>query len=251
MVQALGDPTSAPTAAAHLQAMSDRYVRTTTPQRMAAHLRLIDRLRDEAVAVEIFHFPDLGASDLVVVTRDVPGLFALIAGTLAAHGVNVLSAEIETRADGLAVDTFHVNDATGEAVLDESRWEAVITDLGRTILGVATVEGLFVERRRRASRGAPAGSVRVVVDNSLSDTHTVIEIKAPDRLGLLYLITRALAREGLDVATAKIATDLDHALDTFYVTDRTARRVEEPAAADRLRRALEAALSSAEPNAGA
>jgi [protein-PII] uridylyltransferase len=82
----------------------------------------------------------------------------------------------------------------------------------------------------------------VTVDNSLSDTHTVVEVKAPDRLGLLHLVTRALAAEGLDIATAKIATDLDHALDAFYVTDRAGRKVEEPAALVRLRQALQTAL---------
>jgi [protein-PII] uridylyltransferase len=92
----------------------------------------------------------------------------------------------------------------------------------------------------RPSTPAPA---RVTVDNSLSDTHTVVEVKAPDRLGLLYLITRALAAEGLDIATAKIATDLDHALDTFYVTDREGRKVEAPAALVRLREAVAAALA--------
>jgi [protein-PII] uridylyltransferase len=125
IVQALADPAYAEAAARHLQAMSDRYVRTTSPQRMAAHLRLIERLREEPAATEVFHFPDLRASDFVVVTRDTPGLFALIAGTLAAHGVNILSAQIETRADGVAVDTLHVNDPGGDAILDESRWEAV------------------------------------------------------------------------------------------------------------------------------
>ena len=124
IVQALADPGYREAAERHLQAISDRYVRTTSPQRMAAHLRLIDRLREEAAVTEVFHFPDLGASDFVVVTRDTAGLFALIAGTLAAHGVNILSAQIETRADGVALDTFHVNDPGGDAILDESRWEA-------------------------------------------------------------------------------------------------------------------------------
>jgi [protein-PII] uridylyltransferase len=221
---------------------------------MAAHLRLIDRLREEAVATEVFHFPDLGTSDLVVVTRDVPGLFALIAGTLAAHGVNVLSAQIGTRADGLAVDTFHVNDPLGEAITDERRWEAVTGDLRRICAGAVSVEALFQTRRpRRGSPGPAAGPggrrlARVTVDNSLSDSHTVIEVKAPDRVGLLYQITQALAREGLDIATAKIATDLDQALDAFYVTDAAGRRIEPPAEAARLRAALEAAL--AEGDAG-
>jgi [protein-PII] uridylyltransferase len=243
IVQVLADGSYAGAAAAHLQGMSDRYVRRTSPQRMAAHLRLIDRLRDEPVATELFHYPDLGASDLVVVTRDVPGLFSLIAGTLAAHGVNILSAEIETRADGIAVDTFHVNDAAGEAILEERRWDAVTADLGRALLGAESVESLFAARRAgRALAPQGAGLVRVTVDNSLSDTHTVVEVKAPDRLGLLYLITRALARAGLNITTAKISTERDQALDIFYVTDAARHKVEAPARIAHLREAIRLAL---------
>ncbi len=149
IVQALADPAYREAAERHLQAMSDRYVRTTSPQRMAAHLRLIDRLREEAAVTEVFHSPNLGASDFVVVTRDTAGLFALIAGTLAAHGVNILSAQIETRADGVALDTFHVNDPGGDAILDESRWEAVTRDLRRALAGECSVEALLTERRPR------------------------------------------------------------------------------------------------------
>ncbi len=246
IVQALADPAYAAAAGRHLQAMSDRYVRTTSPQRMAAHLRLIERLREEAVATEVFHFPDLGASDFVVVTRDTSGLFALIAGTLAAHGVNILSAQIETRADGVAVDTLHVNDPGGDAILDESRWEAVTRDLRRTLAGECSVEALLADQRPRRSglvRPSMPGPARVTVDNSLSDTHTVVEVKAPDRLGLLYLVTRALAAEGLDIATAKIATDRDHALDAFYVADRGGGKVEAPDALTRLRDAIQTALA--------
>jgi [protein-PII] uridylyltransferase len=243
IVQALADPSYGPAAAAHLQAMSDRYVRATAPQRMAAHLRLIDRLREEPVATELFHYGDLGASDFVVVTRDTPGLFSLIAGTLAAHGVNILSAQIETRADGLAVDTFHVNDAAGEAILDEARWDAVTTDLRHALAGATSVERLFARRAAGADDPAPAGRVRVTVDNSLSDTHTVVEVKAPDRVGLLYRITRALAEQGLNIATAKVATDRDQAFDAFYVTDAARRRVDAPARIAALREAVARALA--------
>src|SRR5262249_2797925 len=87
---------------AHLAMVQDRYLATTSVQRMAAHLRLTARLPTVPVATELFHHPDLGSSDLVVVTRDVPGLFSLIAGTLAAHGVNIISAQIATPADRAA-----------------------------------------------------------------------------------------------------------------------------------------------------
>jgi len=84
-----------------------------------------------------------------------------------------------------------------------------------------------------------------VVDNRLSDDDTVIEIKCADRLGLLYQITRTLSSEGLDIASARIATEIDQAFDTFYVHDRAGRKLVEPEATDRIRHTLESALMQA------
>ncbi|HET7341692.1 MAG TPA: [protein-PII] uridylyltransferase, partial [Methylomirabilota bacterium] len=228
---------------AHVAMVPDRYVTSTSVQRMAEHLRLIAQLEAAPVATELFHHPDLGSSDLVVVTRDVPGLFALIAGTLAAHGVNIISAQIATRADGIAIDTFQVNDPTGETVTSAAHWSRVLDALRAVLAGEQTVEALL-ERRQRAARPGPAGFSRpkIAVDNRLSDDATVVEVKCPDRLGLLYLITRTLSAEGLDIASARIATEIDQALDTFYLHDRGGRKLAEPAATDQLREALEHAL---------
>src|SRR2546427_390853 len=74
---------------AHLAMMTDRYLESTSVQRMAEHLRMLDGLGESPVVTALFHHPDLGSSDLVVVTRDLPGLFALIAGTLAASDANI------------------------------------------------------------------------------------------------------------------------------------------------------------------
>lgn len=227
----------------HLAAMSDRYCWTTGAQRIASHLRLVEQLEEEEEATDIFHHPELGFSDLVVVTRDRPGLFSLIAGTLAANGINILSAQIHTRSDGIAIDTFQVNDPSGEAVMTEARWVRILGDLRRVIRGELAVEALLAERRpRRRREEAVLGAVKVALDNHLSDTHTVVEIKSPDRVGLLYLITRTLSGEGLDISSARIATEIDHAFDVFYLTDRHGQKVEDHATLTRIREALEAAL---------
>src|SRR5437667_423949 len=221
----------------------DRYLATTSVQRMAAHLRLVARLESAPVATELFHHPDLGSSDLVVVTPDVPGLFALIAGTLAAHGVNIISAQIATRADGVAIDTFQVNDPTGEAVTSAAQWGRTLAALAAVLTHEQSVDGLL-ERRRAGGRATPPGEARpkIAVDNRLSDEYTVIEVKCPDRLGLLYLITRTLSALDLDIASARIATEIDQALDTFYVLDRKGRRLEDPDAIEHARAALAQAL---------
>ena len=228
---------------AHLAMVTDRYLASTSVQRMAEHLRMLRRLAGASVVTELFHHPDLGSSDLVVVTRDVPGLFALIAGTLAAHGVNIISAQIHTRADGIAIDTFQVNDPLGETLTSKARWTRLLDALRAVLTGEERVETLL-ERRRAAGRApaSAAGPPKIALDNQLSDAATVLEVKCPDRLGLLYLITRTLSALGLDIASARIATEIDQAFDTFYVHDRQGRKLEAPETLARVREALAEAL---------
>jgi [protein-PII] uridylyltransferase len=225
---------------AHLAMMAERYLTTTSVQRMAEHVRMVHRLEGARVVTGLFHHPDLGSSDLVVVTSDLPGLFSLIAGTLAAHGVNIMSAQIATRGDGIAIDTFQVNDPMGEAITSQASWARVLDALRAVISGEQSVE-VLLERRRTASRAAP-GPPRVVIDNTLSDEYTVVEVKCPDRLGLLYLITRTMSALGLDIGSARIATEIDQAFDTFYVHDGKGGKLEAAEARERLREALEQAL---------
>jgi [protein-PII] uridylyltransferase len=226
---------------AHLAMVSDRYVAATAVDRMAAHLRMLQRLDEAAVATELFHHPDLGSSDLVVVTRDLPGLFALIAGTLAAQGMNIISAQIHTRADGVAIDTFQINDPVGEVVTAPARWTRTLDALGAVLRGEQSVE-VLLERRRAAGRAVTAASFtrpKILIDDRLSDDYTVVEVKCPDRLGLLYSITKTLSALDLDIASARIATEIDQALDTFYVHGRKGGKVEDPGA---VHAALEQAL---------
>src|SRR5213080_3617728 len=229
---------------AHLAMMADRYLESTSVQRMAEHLRLLGGLGETPVVTALFQHPDLGSSDLVVVTRDLPGLFSLIAGTLAASDVNIISAQIHTRADGIAIDTFQVNDPVGEVIGSAAHWARPLDALRAVITGEQSVEALLA-RRRALGREAPGpgGPPKIALDNQLSDSATVIEVKCPDRLGLLYLITRALAGLGLDIVSARIATEIDRAFDTFYVQDHEGRKIEDPETLERARAALEQALA--------
>src|SRR5262249_55351598 len=137
----------------------------------------------------------------------------------------------------------------GEAIRDERRWDRVTGALRRALRGELSIEEQFAAR----PRGLPAlaGPVRVTLDNSLSDTHTVVEVKAPDRVGLLYGITRAPAGQGPTGARAKSATERAQAYDAFYVTAAPRRRIEAPARLaairDAIARALEPPPGAAEP----
>ena len=110
------------------------------------------------------------------------------------------------------------------------------------IAGTTSVDDLLERRRRGRPPTGVQGPPKITIDNHLSDANTVIEVKCPDRVGLLYLITKTLSSLGLDIASARIATEIDQAVDTFYVLDRHGRRLEKADDIERVRTTLEQTL---------
>src|SRR5262249_2140596 len=153
---AVGEEVSAQAVKAHLAMMSERYLATTGVQRMAEHLSMLQQLNNTSVVTELFHHPDLGSADLVVVTPDLPGLFSLIAGPPASQGGNIISAQIHTRGDGVAIDTFQVNDPGGDAIPSPAYWGRTLDALRRVLTGDGQVAVLL--EKRRASGRAAAGA---------------------------------------------------------------------------------------------
>jgi [protein-PII] uridylyltransferase len=83
----------------------------------------------------------------------------------------------------------------------------------------------------------------VKIDNGTSERHTILEVFAHDRMGLLYTITRTIFELGLSVHVAKIATYVDQVLDVFYVTDQAGRKVTDEARLEEIRQKLLQAIA--------
>jgi [protein-PII] uridylyltransferase len=181
-----------------------------------------------------------GTYELLVVAADRPGLLSWIAGALSLAGLSILTAQVFTTEDGAAVDLFEVQGAF-EPEVGEERWREFRSLLRKAIEGRVSLEHRMVEKRRHyPERGDTP--VTVAVDNDASDFFTVIEVGAPDRLGLLYDITRTLSELELDVHLAKVATYTDRVIDAFYVRDGLGRKVTEPESVSVIERSMRALL---------
>ena len=166
--------------------------------------------------------------ELLVVTPDRPGLLSSVAGALAVGGISSLSAQVCTTSDHVAVDLFEVEGAF-EREITEERWRGVRSMLRRVIEGATSIDRKVEEMRRHYPGPAVQTPVTVRADNDASDFSTVLEVGAPDRIGLLYDITRALSALGLDVHLAKVATFDGRVVDAFYVRDELGRKVTDTA----------------------
>ncbi|MBV9039455.1 MAG: [protein-PII] uridylyltransferase, partial [Acidimicrobiia bacterium] len=179
--------------------------------------------------------------ELVVAARDHAGLFAELAGTLSLHGLNVLAADVWTSDDGVAVDWFRTESAFGT----EPERDALGGDLAAAVEGRLPLDARLVERVRmyagRRTAAARRAAPRVVVDNEASGRATLVEVRAPDGIAVLYRITRALADLGLDVRHAKVATLGAEVVDAFYVVDNAGGKVP-PSRRQEVQRAVLTAL---------
>jgi [protein-PII] uridylyltransferase len=218
----------------HVALLPDRYVRVTRPAAAAIHLQLIKELGTE-VFVQRWTRYGRESTELTICTQDRHGLCADIAGALAAHGIEILSAELNTREDGIALDVFILREASTHHAIDMERYPAIERSLRKAIGGSADVAAM-VERwqtRNAPRKRLPANPVgqrnlpQVAGDNEASQSSTLIEVHAFDEPGLVYKITSGLASLGLDIVCAKIATEKSDALDVFYVTDTDGMKLSE------------------------
>ncbi len=154
--------------------------------------------------------------ELTVVTFDRPGMFSRVSGALALNGVEILKANVET-ADGMSLHLMRL----GRGVGLEERPEKVISDVEDAIAGRIALRARLLQRSRtyrfqRVTTARPSDP-QVVFDNETSAVATVIEVRGPDSIGLLYRITRALADLDIDIKQAKVQTLGHDVVDTFYV----------------------------------
>jgi [protein-PII] uridylyltransferase len=208
----------------HFALLPERYLRATDASHLLRHFRLVCGRGEASAAFEWKDLADGHCTELTLVTDDRPGLLASVAGTLTAHGVNILSVDLFNRRDGVVIDTFRLSEVSSHRPVKPERRARVEQDVVLALSGSHDVAAAVAARlrknppaiRRAMGRAARGPSVRF--DQEISATATVIEVKAEDRPGLAWTIADALARLGLDIRFAKIATAKALALDVFYVT---------------------------------
>jgi [protein-PII] uridylyltransferase len=216
------------------------YLTAVDPSHASDHAALVApppvagevRMTRRAGRVEGTYVVSVGAIDRL-------GLLAELAGAFTVARFTILSAQAFTTRAGVALDVFEVRTASGESA-NAGRWRR----LERELAEAGNAHALdriahAIERLRREHSAPRLGSpIEVRVDAEASGFSTVIEVAAPDRLGLLFDLTRTFAGHGVDVHSARVATYGPRVIDVFYVTTGDGEPVEDPTALDALRGAL-------------
>jgi [protein-PII] uridylyltransferase len=93
-------------------------------------------------------------------------------------------------------------------------------------------------------RPSPAVAIEVLLEDRASPRHTVVEVFAKDRPGLLYTLARALHDLGLSIVLSKINTEGMRVADVFYVNELDGSKVRPGARHKQIHDALTQAIQA-------
>ena len=224
------------------------YWLRTDPLKQAYHAEFVRRTETQGkkLATDFTTDAFTAITELTVWAPNHARLLALFAGACAANGANIVGAHISTTRDGFALDTFLLA-REFEQDEDEARRAKRIGDtIEKLLKGEVWLDNLLKQRKAAPNRfEAFTVAPEVIVNNALSDQHTVIEVAGRDRTGLLYDLTSTLSDLSLDINSAHITTFGEKAVDVFYVTDMTGKKVLNEVRQKKIRERLEKVLANA------
>jgi [protein-PII] uridylyltransferase len=226
---------------AHFEFMPDHYFRATDPPEIVEHLKLFRSFlenvssppQDGIIAANRGEFPlasaikwkvvpEQGHTVMTFCTWERERLLAKVAGSFSVVPLNILSADVFPRGDNVVLGIFRVCDTKAHPVTNPRDFELVEQTLQRALEDESFNFLPLIEKAKCQSRRlAPAIEfpTRIAIDNKTHPNYTLIEIQAPDRLGLLYDVLTCLDRENILIPLSRINTQAGAAIDTLYVVD--------------------------------
>lgn len=211
-----------------IQRHYDDYWLKTETRKQVEHANLVRDADTKGLRLSTSFTTDAftATTELSILAPNHPRLLALFAGACAAAGANIIGAHISTTRDGLALDTFLLQREFADDA-DETRRIGRITRIIERALNGEIRMAELMAKRKPSERRITAFTVEpeTIINNALSDKFSVIEVSGRDRPGLLYDVTSTLSDLNLDITSAHITTYGEKAVDVFYVTDLTGKKV--------------------------
>lgn len=236
---------------AHFQGMPKRYWESVTKNELVWGLETIHAFFKALAAADFpgtpvvanwRHCPERGFTKVMVCTWDRPKLLAKVAAAFSALRINILQADVFTRADNVVLDVFQVSDLQHAHLSDAAVLDHLKFLLEGALKEPPTFMSLWAAQFHKVVDRAPGSPCRVEFDNEGSDDYTVLRLEASDRLGLLYDALQGLMECEVNIAQAILSTEKDAARDVFYVTDLEGRKIKEAARLAAIEQALTRAI---------
>jgi [protein-PII] uridylyltransferase len=240
----------------HSKLMPKRYFRYRSKKSISKHIvalwQYIDRRERRPktpfeCAVQWIDRPKFGYSELIIVSHNSYRFLEKTCCALATHQINILSADVYTRPDGVALDLFRVCNDDFKAITNSNTKKSVVATLYQINQQKAYEPAKYLKKKRNFLKPETKQifefPVRVWTSNNLDPHYTVIELQALDRIALLHDVLRTVNDHNLVTVHSRICTEKGAALDSIYVSTPDGQKLTDPDAVDRLENDLKNLLA--------
>ena len=208
-----------------LSRISDYYITSTPLEIIMEHLKLeAEMLKTGDYQISYKNQLGVGLTQFYIALQDVENPLLLITGTLSAMNINILSVYSYNRKGNSFLLDLQVSTSSLEA-LPEYKIKEFMDLLTEVLEGRIKLEDLEQSKTTgfRANRIPPPTFVQI--DNRMSDSYTIFDISAEDRIGLLYDIIKVFDKFDIYVHIAKVSTQGERARDAFYVRTKDKKKI--------------------------
>jgi [protein-PII] uridylyltransferase len=217
--------------------LPDRYLSSYSFDEIVNHVKMAQGIDKDSLLVKWEVGKEIQAK-VTICTNDRYGLFSKITGSMFLNRLNIIEAQIHTWENGIALDTFWVEDSTKEM---ERRLQKFEKNLREILIGKVLLKDLLLTGKESNSirkKVIPKVLGEIKINNQDSDFYTIVEVTAEDRLGILYEIAQALTDHGCDIHFARISTLGNRVVDVFYLQDTWGEKIEETQKVEHLKETL-------------
>lgn len=203
-----------------LKSMSGRYLLYMPAIHIADHINLYRNLGDRQFIWQISKEKNSDIRTVAICGRDKPGFYSKIAGVFFLNRINIVASQAYPLGDTHILDIFKVMPPR-DRIFENEKWEKAVNDLTQALDDDHFLDKVVdkIPKRITIASGRRPEPNQVRIDNDTSSFFTIIEVLTYDFAGLLFTITNALYRSGLNVNIAMVGGKVDQIIDIFYVRD--------------------------------
>ena len=240
----------------HSKLMPKRYFRYRSKKSISKHIvalwQYIDRRKRRPntpfeCAVQWIERPKFGYSELIIVSQNSHRLLEKTCCALATHQLNILSADVYTRPDGIVLDLFRVCNDDFKAIANDNTKKSVVATLYEINLQENYEPAKYLKKKENFLKPEIKQifefPVRAWTSNNLDPHYTVIELQALDRIALLHDVLKTVNDHNLVTVHSRICTEKGAALDSIYVSTPDGKKLTDQDAIDRLENDLKNLLT--------
>ncbi|TGM55853.1 HD domain-containing protein [Leptospira biflexa] len=213
-----------------MQIRPSSYLNYNTPRRVYQHFVLLHEWFGSGARFRLISEKEPAFVTLSIFANADKRMLLYLSGIISSLGLNLVGLRLFRTENEHLILQAQITDEFGSGEIAEQQIFEIESTLGQCIDGNVNIEDLASTTNIwKTLPQIPDGMVEELVKfaNDLSETYSVLEVRVPDSIGLVYRILKSLIDFELEVIFVRISTSADFAYDSFHIQTKNGKKIED------------------------